>query len=61
MAKPNTPIRMTGLRPMKSLRLPQKVLVRIHRNADSEKIIVVSNSVMPRSAAIGGNTAKTSV
>ena len=60
-AKPRRPIRMTGLRPITSLRLPQKVLVSTQSAAESEKIIVVSNSLMPRSAAMGGNTAKTSV
>ncbi len=61
IAKPNMPMRMTGLRPITSLRFPQKVLVSTQSAAESEKIIVVSNSLMPRSAAMGGNTAKTSV
>ena len=61
IAKPKTPMRMTGFRPMTSLRRPQKVLVSTQSAAESEKIIVVSNSLMPRSAAIGGRTAKTSV
>ncbi len=49
------------MRPITSLRRPQKVLVRTQSAAESEKIIVVSNSLMPRSAAMGGSTAKTSV
>jgi len=46
---------------MTSLRRPQNVLVSTQSAAESEKIIVVSNSDMPRSAAMGGRTAKTRV